>query len=86
MGIEILQASKVFSGDVKKVIEGAKPVHGGWVRSSGWSFNCGRDLTNYLESVFKGFKFQKHHGSVDRQREIMTFVKEPAMVAGEVCN
>lgn len=26
IGIEILQASKVFSGDVKKVIDGAKPV------------------------------------------------------------
>ena len=26
MGIEILRASKVFSGDVKKVIETAKPI------------------------------------------------------------
>ena len=64
--------------------QGAKPVHGGWVRSSGWSFNCSQKLTNYLESVFKGFKFQKHHGTVDRQREIMTFVKEPAMVVDEI--
>lgn len=61
--------------------QGAKPVHGGWVQSSGWSFNCSHELINYLESVFKGFKFQKHHGNVDRQREIITFVKEPAMIS-----
>jgi len=60
--------------------EGAKPVNGRWVRSSGWKFNCSHELIQYLESAFKGFKFQKYHGSVDRQRDIMTFVKEPAMV------
>jgi len=60
--------------------DGAKPVGGTWVRSSGWKFNCSQELIEYLETAFKGFKFQKYHGSVDRQREIMTFVKEPAMV------
>ncbi len=66
--------------------QGAKPVQGTWVRSSGWEFNCSQELIDYLETAFKGFKFQKYHGGVDRQREIMTFVKEPAMVASEVCN
>jgi SAM-dependent methyltransferase len=58
---------------------GAKPVQGRWVRASGWNFNCSQGLIDYLETAFKGFKFQKHYGSVDRQREIMTFVKEPKM-------
>ncbi|MHC4123374.1 MAG: O-linked N-acetylglucosamine transferase family protein [Planctomycetota bacterium] len=62
---------------------GAKPVQGRWMKSSGWEFNCSQDLIDYLETAFRGFKFQKYYGRVDRQREIMTFVKEPAM-AGTV--
>ena len=65
---------------------GAKPVQGRWVRASGWEFSCSQELIDYLETAFGGFKFQKYHGRVDRQREIMTFIKEPAMVAGEICN
>jgi protein O-GlcNAc transferase len=61
---------------------GLKPVQGQWYRSSGWDFNCSHELITYLEQVFKGFKFYRHHGCVDRSREIMTFVKEPAMVIG----
>ena len=59
---------------------GAKPVHGTWVRASGWDFNCSRELIDYLEKVFTGFKFKNYHGRVDRHREIITFVKEPATV------
>jgi len=65
---------------------GAKPVQGQWVRASGWDFNCSQELIDYLEKAFEGFKFQKYLGRVDRQREIMTFIKEPAMVVSEVCN
>ena len=62
--------------------DGAKPVDGKWYRSSGWNFNCSHELIEYLEKVFNGFKFERHHGCVDRRREIMTFVKEPALVTG----
>jgi precorrin-6B methylase 2 len=65
---------------------GAKPVQGRWMQSSGWEFNCSSELINYLETAFKGFKFQKYHGNVDRQRAIMTFVKEPQMAASKICN
>ena len=58
---------------------GSKPVDGQWVRSSGWEFNSLEELTFYLEIAFKGFKFQKCYGAVDRRRVIMTFVKEPAV-------
>ena len=61
-----------------------KPVQGGWVRSSGWDFNCSQELIDYLETAFRGFRFQEYHGSVDRQREIMTFVKEPKMAASSL--
>ncbi len=64
--------------------QGAKPVQGRWVRSSGWNFNCSQELIDYLETAFGGFKFQKYHGSVDRLREIMTFVKEPRMAASSL--
>jgi len=65
---------------------GAKPVSGRWVRASGWEFDCSQKLIDYLETVFRGFKFQRYYGRVDRQREIMTFVKEPAMAASEICS
>jgi len=63
---------------------GAKPVGGGWIRSSGWEFDTRQELVQYLEKVFRGFKFQQCHGSVDRRREILTFVKEPKMATAPV--
>ena len=63
---------------------GAKPVDGKWTGTTGWNFSSREELAASLEKVFKGFKFQKYHGNVDRSREILTFVKQPAAVGIEL--
>jgi len=54
---------------------GAKPLQGRWIHTSGWQFQNQGELVEYLEQVFEGFKFQKSHGQVDRNRCILSFVK-----------
>jgi len=60
---------------------GSKPIGGKWTATSGWEFNSLQKLVCYLETVFRGFKFQKCHGKVDRDRQIISFVKKPAAIA-----
>ncbi|HSV26304.1 MAG TPA: glycosyltransferase, partial [Sedimentisphaerales bacterium] len=55
---------------------GSKPVDGGWANTSGWDFETVQELIAYLETVFAGFKLHKYHGSVDRNRHIISIVKE----------
>jgi glycosyltransferase involved in cell wall biosynthesis len=64
---------------------GSKPVGGKWADTSGWEFNTVEELTTYLEGVFKGFKLSKYHGSVDRNRHIISIAKErtPAPILRE---
>ncbi|MBW8039429.1 MAG: methyltransferase domain-containing protein [Planctomycetes bacterium] len=59
---------------------GSKPVDRRWVRSSGWEFNSIEELAFYLGIAFRGFKFQRCYGNVDRKRAIMAFVKDPTAV------
>jgi 2-polyprenyl-3-methyl-5-hydroxy-6-metoxy-1,4-benzoquinol methylase/GT2 family glycosyltransferase/Tfp pilus assembly protein PilF len=60
---------------------GSKPINGKWTNTSGWEFDSLQELTSYLEAEFVGFKFQKNHGNVDRNRGIITFVKNKRTVA-----
>jgi glycosyltransferase involved in cell wall biosynthesis/SAM-dependent methyltransferase len=57
---------------------GSKPIGGKWTATNGWEFNSLQEVVRYLETVFRGFKFQTSHGSVDRDRQIISFVKKPA--------
>lgn len=57
---------------------GSKPIDGKWCGTSKWSFNSQQELIKFCESIFKGFKFLRTHGKVDRDREILTFIKEVA--------
>jgi glycosyltransferase involved in cell wall biosynthesis len=57
---------------------GSKPIGGKWTATNGWDFNSPQEVVRYLETAFRGFKFQTSHGSVDRDRQIISFVKKPA--------
>lgn len=54
---------------------GAKPLHGQWIRTSGWQFQTQDELVQYLEQAFEGFKLQACHGQGDRNRLILSLVK-----------
>jgi glycosyltransferase involved in cell wall biosynthesis/SAM-dependent methyltransferase len=58
--------------------DGSKPVGGIWTDTSRWEFSSLNELVNYLETVFRGFKFQNYHGLVDRDRQIISFTKKSA--------
>ena len=60
---------------------GSKPIGGKWMATSGWEFNSLQKLVCYLETVFRGFKFQKCHDKVDRDRQVISFTKEYAATA-----
>ncbi len=59
---------------------GSKPVGGKWTKTSGWEFTTVEQLVHCLEGVFSGFKLHSYCGSVDRDRHIMTLVKQSANV------
>jgi len=61
---------------------GSKPVGGEWTKTSGWEFTSLEQLTDYLEKVFTGFKFHNYYGSVDRNRHIISLVKQPLFADG----
>jgi glycosyltransferase involved in cell wall biosynthesis len=63
---------------------GSKPIKDRWTATGGWDFNSVGELVSYLETVFRGFRFQDCHGSVDRNRQIMTFAKKPTAATIQV--
>ncbi len=63
---------------------GSKPTKGGWTATSGWDFNSIGELVHYLETAFRGFRFHGCHGSVDRNRQIITLAKKPTATTMQV--
>ncbi len=59
---------------------GFKPINGKWASTTNWQFNSLHDLTPFIETVFNGFKFEQHYGIVDRDRYVLSFVKQSSAV------
>ncbi len=55
---------------------GQKPTKSGWIYTSKWKFNTIQELQSYLESLFPQFVFEKIWGQGDRDRYIMTLLKQ----------
>jgi 2-polyprenyl-3-methyl-5-hydroxy-6-metoxy-1,4-benzoquinol methylase len=54
---------------------GSKPIKKAWRPTSHWEFKTQQELIDFCELIFKGFKFRRSCGKVDRDREILIFTK-----------
>ena len=61
--------------ETRLIESGKQPVGNTWVDTTKWKFDSLEELTNYLETLFKGFKFTSNVGSVDKGRYILELKK-----------
>jgi len=80
---EIESAANYISQSCQRVIlesklieSGSVPINGKWVRTNSWNFQNIAELIAHIEKLLQGFKLEKVWGSADRDRHIITFLRE----------
>jgi hypothetical protein len=77
------KAAEYIRSNCKRIImecklqeHGSVPVAGSWKATNEWEFSTAEDLIEYIEKLLPPFKLDKKWGQCDRDRYILTFVRD----------